>query len=173
LHPFDLNNSTFFENSERSERIGFELGLSAQLHRDWRATASYTYSHFEFDKFTDGDGDRLNGNRIPGIPRNVASLVLEYQNSLGLFANWDVQYVDSREADNANTTEAKDYLVSNLRTGYEHSFGGWEIAGFVGVNNLTNQKYTDNLRINAFGGRYFEPAPRVNVYGGASVAYLF
>jgi iron complex outermembrane receptor protein len=173
LLPYELDDSTFYENAERSERIGFELGLSAQLHRDWRATASYTYSRFEFDKFTDRNGDRFNGNRIAGIPRNVASLAILYQNRLGFFADWDIQYVDEREADNANTAKAKDYLLSNLRAGYEHSFGDWEVTGFIGVTNLTNQKYIDNLRINAFGGRFFEPAPRINVHGGVSVAYLF
>ncbi len=173
LLPYRLSDSTFYENAERSERIGLEFGLTARLHRDWRAIASYTYSHFKFDEFTDGNGNRFDGNRIPGVPRNIASLTLEYQNELGLFVSWDLQYVDERVADNANTTKAKDYVLSNVRVGYERGFGNWEVTGFVGVNNLTDQKYIDNLRINAGFGRFFEPAPRVHVHGGASVAYLF
>ncbi|MBW2294861.1 MAG: TonB-dependent receptor, partial [Deltaproteobacteria bacterium] len=173
LLPFTRDFSTFYENAKRSERLGFELGLSAQLHRDWRATASYTHSRFEFNKFTDGNGLRFDGNRIPGVPLNMASLTIDYQNQLGIFASFDIQYIDEREADNANTAEAKDYAVANLRVGYEHSFGDWEVMGFVGVNNLTDQKYIDNLRINASFGRFFEPAPRTQVHGGVSVAYLF
>jgi iron complex outermembrane receptor protein len=173
LLPYTQNFSTFYENARRSERFGFELGLSAQLHRDWRASASYTYSHFEFDKFTDENGNRFDGNRLPGVPRNMASIAIDYQNEYGFFANFDIQYIDEREADNANTAEAKDYIVANLRTGYEHSLGDWQLAGFVGVNNLTNQKYIDSLRINGGFERYFEPAPRTQVYGGVSVGYLF
>mgnify|MGYP001593774873 FL=1 len=28
----------------------------------------------------------------------------------------------------------------------------------VGIRNIANTSYYDNIRINAFGGRYFEPA---------------
>ena len=34
--------------------------------------------------------------------------------------------------------------------------------GFISINNLTNTKYFDNIRINAFGSRYYEPAPGLN-----------
>jgi len=173
LLPYRSGGSTFYENAERSERIGFELGLSAQLHRDWHASATYTYSHFEFDKFTDGNGNRFDGNRLPGVPLNMASLTIDYQSPLGLFATFDVQYIDEREADNGNTAEAKDYVVANLRAGYEHGLGDWLLTGFVGIANLTDQKYTDNLRINAGFGRFYEPAPRTQVYGGVSVGYTF
>lgn len=173
LLPFTRDFSTFYENAKRSERVGFELGLSAQIHRNWRARVSYTHSRFEFDKFTDANDNRFDGNRIPGVPRNMASLVIDYQDRLGFFASFDIQYVDEREANNANTAEAKDYLISNLRAGYERSFGSWEVTGFVGLNNLTDQKYVDNLRINDDNSRFFEPAPRINVHGGVSVAYLF
>jgi len=37
---------------------------------------------------------------------------------------------------------------------------------FIGANNILDQTYNDNIRINAFGGRYFEPAAGVNIYGG-------
>ena len=33
---------------------------------------------------------------------------------------------------------------------------------FISINNLTNTKYFDNIRINAFGSRYYEPAPGLN-----------
>jgi iron complex outermembrane receptor protein len=36
---------------------------------------------------------------------------------------------------------------------------------------LFDEKYNSNVRINAFGGRFFEPAPDLNVYGGLNVAY--
>jgi hypothetical protein len=35
---------------------------------------------------------------------------------------------------------------------------------YVGINNLFNESYNSNIRINAFGGRYFEPAPERNIY---------
>ena len=38
---------------------------------------------------------------------------------------------------------------------------------------MNRKLYIDNLRINAAGDRYFEPAPERNFYGGISVAYHF
>ena len=34
-------------------------------------------------------------------------------------------------------------------------------------------EYIGNMRINARGGRYFEPAPEFNVYAGLNIRYLY
>jgi len=39
------------------------------------------------------------------------------------------------------------------------------------VNNVTNTEYNSNVRINGFGGRLFEPAPRRNWYGGFTIDF--
>ena len=42
---------------------------------------------------------------------------------------------------------------------------------FIGANNLFNQEYYDNIRINAFGKRYYEPAPKRNLYFGINLSF--
>ena len=37
---------------------------------------------------------------------------------------------------------------------------------FVSFNNILNEKYFDNIRINAFGSRHYEPAPGFNIMFG-------
>ena len=37
---------------------------------------------------------------------------------------------------------------------------------YFGANNLFNKKYFDNIRINAFANRFYEPAPMRNYYAG-------
>jgi len=37
---------------------------------------------------------------------------------------------------------------------------------YIGVNNIFQTKYADNIRINAFGSRYYEAAPNVMIFGG-------
>ena len=46
-----------------------------------------------------------------------------------------------------------------------------KISPFVGINNLFDETYSDNLRINAFGGRFFEPAPDRNIYAGVTLRF--
>ncbi len=78
-------------------------------------------------------------------------------------------YTGKLYADNANQTSVDSSQVSNLRIGYNGVYGDWEVAPFLGVNNLFDENYNNNIRINAFGGRYFEPAPERNAYIGISI----
>jgi len=78
--------------------------------------------------------------------------------------------VDGYFVNDANTARAGSYALVNLRAGYEYNFGEhWTVAPFVGLNNLTDANYDGTVRINALNGRFFEPAPTFNVYGGVSV----
>ena len=38
-------------------------------------------------------------------------------------------------------------------------------------NNLLDVNYFDNIRINAFGKRYYEPAPKRNVHFGLNLSF--
>jgi iron complex outermembrane receptor protein len=40
------------------------------------------------------------------------------------------------------------------------------ITPFISIDNLFNKEYFDNIRINAFGSRFYEPAPGINFIGG-------
>jgi iron complex outermembrane receptor protein len=155
LTPFELPSQpgrTFFENAGSSTRNGLELSYSRELAQQIEFTTAYTYSDFEFDRFTDADGDVFDGKQIPGIPKKLLYLDL---------------------TDNANQTSVDSSQVSNLRVGYNGIFGDWEVSPFLGVNNLFDENYNNNIRINAFGGRYFEPAPERNAYIGISIHTSF
>lgn len=176
LVPFELPEQpgrTFFENAGSSEREGLELGLTLNPLPGLRAAFAYTYSDFTFDRFVDDDGNDFSGNRLPGAPKNQYYAELSYTHGSGFHGAIDVLRVDDLFLDNANTASDDAYTVSTLRLGYEWQAGNWKIAPFAGVNNLTDEDYNANVRINAFGGRYFEPAPDRNVYAGVTLAYAW
>ena len=64
-------------------------------------------------------------------------------------------------------------VFANLRTGYKRTFGDMEIMPYLGINNLFDEEYVGNVRINAFGRRYYEPAPEFNLYAGINIRYLY
>ena len=136
-------------------------------------SAAYTWSDFTYDEFRESGGTVFDGNRLPGIPEHLFSIALDWTHESGLYAGWDLLYAGRFYADNANSVETGDYLVSNLRGGFRWQADRWSFEPFLGVNNLFDERYMSNIRLNAAFGRYYEPAPGRNVYGGVQVSYGF
>jgi iron complex outermembrane receptor protein len=166
--PFELEGSgqSFFQNAGRSTRNGLETALSMELAPGLNGSATYTWSDFEFDEFLGLDGQNYAGNRIPGVPEHLFNFNLSWAHDSGFYSAWDLLYVGKFYADNANGVETDDYLVSNLRLGFRRGGEKWSFEPFLGLNNLFDKKYIDNIRLNAGFGRYYEPAPERNIYLG-------
>ena len=169
LIPYELPGfpgRDFFENAGSSSRTGLEFSIVSDLTDNLRSTFSYTYSDFEFDEF-----ESFSGNVIPGIADSLFFGELVYTGSSGWFAALDVLVVGDQYANNANTVVVDSYTVTNLRFGADLDLGSVRLAPFLGVNNLTDTTYDSNIRINAFGGRYYEPAPERNFYAGVTLTF--
>ncbi|MEJ2405620.1 MAG: TonB-dependent receptor [Candidatus Thiodiazotropha sp.] len=173
LVPYDIAGTTYYENAGESKRNGLEAQLVFEPVDNLITTLAYTYSDFEFDKFIDDNGNDYSGKTIPGIPENLLSADFTYTHNNGAYGQLTALYVDEIYVNNANTTTNDAYTVADLRLGYTKFFGAWELSPFVGVNNLFDKQYNGNVRINAFGGRYFEPAPERNYYAGLTLRYDF
>jgi len=165
----------FFENAGESTHDGIEVGFSVQpsFFPGLTASIAYTYSDFEFDSFSTRDGDVFDGNTIPGIPEHQFHGEVSYYHPGGMYTIFEMQHVGSMYVNNSNTTEIDAYQVANLRVGFLGEFGNWEITPFMGLNNLFDEEYSSNIRINAFGGRFFEPAPERNFYAGITARMNF
>ena len=175
LVPFELPGRpgrSFFRNAGESTRDGVEFGLSVEPFSGLLGTVSYTYSDFAYDRYST-PGGVFDGNRIPGVPRHQLFFEAAYRHTSGFYAMWDVHFVDDFYADDANTVQTDSYWVSNIRFGHRIRFGNVEIEPFAGVKNLFDRSYDANVRINAFGGRYFEPAADRNFFGGLRLRYDF
>ncbi len=175
LIPFqlpDFPGRTFYQNAGKSTRNGMELGLRAELLKGLTLTGAYTYSDFFFEEFRTADGV-FDDNQIPGIPRNQIYGEIAYFHPSGLYGVWNVLFVDEVFVDNANTVKSDAYTLSDLRLGYMKHSGNWEFSPFIGLNNLFDEEYNANVIVNAGGGRFFEPAPGFNVYGGIHLGYSF
>lgn len=176
LVPFQLEGQpgrTFFANAGESRRRGVELGVSTRPLDGLQLTMAYTWSDFEFREFSDAQGNDFAGNVLPGIPEHQLYGEISYSRPSGFYTSLDVLRVGSLYLNNANTDRSSSYTVANLRAGFETRTGRWALSPFIGVNNVFDEAYAANVRINAFGGRYFEPAPERNLYAGFSVNYSF
>ena len=169
----DQPGRNFYENVGQSTRNGLELAYAGKIGRGAEFSAAWTWSDFRFERFSNVDGDRFDGNRIPGIPQHFLHLELSWFADNGFYVIWDANLAGSLFADNANEDKVDSYQVTNLRLGRDWLYDGWEVSPFLGVNNLLDEEYNSNIRINAFGKRYYEPAPERNFYAGIAVRRYF
>ena len=173
ITPFELAafpGRTFFRNSGTSERKGVEAWLRWRPHKNWQGTVSYTYSDFEFQEFVVSGMD-FEGNRLPGIPVHRAVGQIDYRHPEGWFGSMRVEQVSRFYVNNENTAENSAYTRARLKLGMEKKWGSIRGSLFLGINNLFDVSYNANTRINAAGGRYFEPAPPINLFAGISLSW--
>jgi iron complex outermembrane receptor protein len=171
---------TFMENADETTRDGVETALSWQpaFVPGLTLSGAYTYSDFEYDSFVGSVGATagviFDGNALPGIPKHQFQAQMAYFHRSGFYFAWDWLHVGDFFANNSNTVQNESYTVANLRLGRDFAFGGWSVAPYLGLNNMFNTEYNGNVRLNQdLNGRFFEPAPPQNLYGGVTVRYDF
>lgn len=172
INTANIGGRTFFNNADTT-RDGVEASMSFIPYTGFNMVMSYTYNDFTFDNFPASVCTTCAGNELPGLPKHNFYTELSYTHPSGFFSSIDFQYISNMYVDNANTASNRPYGVSNLRMGYIKTMDDMEIKPYFGINNLFDEKYVGNVRINAFGGRYFEPAPEFNIYAGLNVRYMY
>ncbi len=161
--PYELEDfptRTFYRNAGKTDRLGIEIHWELEKN-SWHWLASYNYAAIEFKDY-ELDEKTLSGNRLPGVPKQQFFASLSYIFNSGLGVMSQNQYCGSIYSDDANQNLVSPYFLSNLKIW--KSYNNFEIFG--GINNLFNRLYNDNIRINAWGKRYYEPAPTRNFYFG-------
>ena len=173
ITSFELESSpgkTYYRNVGETQKEGIEVSLSTNLGNNIRADLGYTYSQFEFSNYLKNNQD-LNGNRLPGLPQNLFNTDIYYINPRGYFMVMGFSRYSNIYLNDSNDQSTNPYSVLNLRLGNEFQIFGSRLKVHVGVNNVLNENYYSNLRVNAWGGRFYEPAPLVGAYLGTEVIF--
>ena len=143
---YELNSfpgQDFFRNIGRVDRMGIEA--TANLRMAKTATLKLNYSHGTFKT--------QDGNDLPNVPRSQFSAGLN--RSFGMTTiSLNLRHIGSRYADSENLIEVSEFWTADLYAQRKWGVTTWTL----GISNIANANYYDNIRINAFGGRHFEPA---------------
>lgn len=165
--PYELEafpGRSFYRNAGATQRWGVEVFGSYQWEQ-WELQASMTQAQYRFT-----ENNTSEGNTLPGIPNSQFFLQLGYTS----LQNWQFQltgeHIGSLYADTANAVQIEAFQKVRLQGGKTIALGNLELNLFAGINNLFDVRYFDNIRLNAFGGRYYEPAPGRNAFFGLSAA---
>ncbi|QRN96192.1 TonB-dependent receptor [Archangium violaceum] len=166
----DETGRAYFRNTGRSRHMGAEVALETKVTEELRVRAAYNALQATFRDYT-SQGKQLRGKSIPGIPAHQVSAEAVYQHASGARAAVEVFSAGGLYADDANTVREHTAWVVNARLGHHFQLGVFEVSPFLGLQNLLSARYSDNVRVNASRGRYFEPAPPLTVYAGAGLSH--
>ena len=169
--PYELEafpGRSFYRNVGASRRYGLEVAANYQWDQ-WAFQASLTQARYQFNQEND-EGD-LDGKSLPGIPNSQLFFQLDYTTS----TNWkwvlSGEHIGRFYANNSNSVEINSIQKVLFQAQKTVVFSGGEFDFFGGINNLLNTTYYDNIRLNAFGGRFYEPAPGRNFYLGTRLNF--
>ncbi|HEO0780695.1 TPA: TonB-dependent receptor [Klebsiella pneumoniae] len=163
---------TSYKNAGKTRRQGMELGLNQQFGESWRLKAAWTWLDATYRTNVCDDAS-CNGNRIPGIARNMGYASFGYQPEQGWYAGSDIRYMSDIMANDENTAKAPSWTVVGLTTGYKWSYGRMDMDLFGRIDNLFDREYVGSVIVNESNGRYYEPAPGRNYGIGLNLAWRF
>jgi len=170
----DVNGAQYFVNSGGTKQPGLETKLTYQLlqkrlHGFLRAVElknSFTYYVFSFDQYKIGTVD-YSGNRLTGVPRTTVVTSMYVELPKGLYVYVQYNHTSRISLNDANTAFASSYHLVQAKFGWNFTVKQNTMGLYIGVDNLLNQQYSLGNDLNAFGGRYYNAAPRRNFYFGA------
>ncbi|HDS2308901.1 TPA: TonB-dependent receptor PqqU [Klebsiella pneumoniae] len=163
---------TSYKNAGKTRRQGMELGLDQQFGESWLLKAAWTWLDATYRTNVCDDAS-CNGNRIPGIARNMGYASFGYQPEQGWYAGSDIRYMSDIMANDENTAKAPSWTVVGLTTGYKWSYGRMDMDLFGRIDNLFDREYVGSVIVNESNGRYYEPAPGRNYGIGLNLAWRF
>jgi len=173
LFRAELENEIFYnpltfsnENHPSTRHQGIEIGMNGEFWGWLMLYGNYTYVEAEFT------GNPYTDNEIPAVPNNSVNVGFRIKNLFeGLVFSADYNYKGSRYAisDQANNFgKVGNHYTINGRISYK-----WKsIDAFFGVNNITNQKYSEYEVMDTFlTTRNFYPSPERNWTAGLGIRF--
>ena len=165
--PFGVN-----ENFPKTRRLGAEVGAKVRPFPWLTVWGNYTYIKPTLR------AEPFSGKDIPGVPRNKASLGTEINFGKRFLFHTTGNFVGFNFFDNGGQYLISDWgnrfgrLDSYYTLDAKLSYSWKGLKAFVGINNITNQKYAEWAVTNATGtSQLFYPSPERNFVGGISYSF--
>lgn len=177
VRSIDENGNDYYQNAGEIEQKAIELNTLLQLIKpkdsgflqsiNW--DMGLTLQDFKFKSYQIA-GEDYDNNRVTSTPGTTISNTLSIRSN----NNWQLNilhyYSSDIPLDDANTVFAESYNLLQAKLLRQLPLAkGKQLTVFAGADNLLNQKYSMGNDINAFGGRFFNPAPSRNFYAGLSL----
>ncbi len=167
-------------NAGKTAHNGVEMNLQYLINARGVNLApflSYTYAHYNFVEFIDGDND-YSGNELTGVPDHLFNLGIDFDLQSGFFGNINYHFVGKMPMRDDNSIYSDAYGITGMKLGWKKDWNKFKFSVYGGIDNIFDVTYASMILINApsFGGRaprYFYPGLPFNYHGGFKLAYVF
>lgn len=150
--PYELiafPSQTFYANIGRVQRNGIEFEGSWAIEKTAHLSLAFSHGIYETENTLD----------LPNVPNNQFAAAIQKRFGKTI-VSINVNYLGSRYINSENSVSVPSFWKSDLYAQQTYK----KATLTVGASNLTNTRYYDNIRINAFGGRYYEPGAERQYY---------
>ncbi|WKV13197.1 TonB-dependent receptor [Marivirga harenae] len=160
-----------FQNAGATNQFGTEWGLNVKWYEKEQgfigqinSRSSYNFYEFTFDDYQKREED-YSGNLLTGVPQHTFNQTLNFVMSERLNLNLHYRYVSATPLTDDNEILADPYHLLNANIDYQLPIKQ-KINFFAGTENIFDTTYSLGNDLNAFGGRFYQPAPGRNFYVG-------
>ncbi|AUD03628.1 TonB-dependent receptor [Spirosoma pollinicola] len=177
-------------NAGKVQHNGLELALQyayrpgAGVVSLIRPFASYTYSDFYYkdyksDNNSDGKTVDYTGRKESGIAPNMLNAGVDVEVRAGFYLNSTLMYVDKMPINLPNNHFAPAYTLVNGKLGYRSALGNHvNLDVYVGSDNMLSSTYSSLVFLNLANPANnrplaYNPSPKITVYSGAMLKYIF
>jgi len=144
---------TWYFNRGKNRHYGVEIALEWPAGQPFRIHSLYQYGSFSFLNGRD------EGLQLPGVPAHQAHLTLHGSSSNGWTSQIVLEAASKMWGNNTNTVQSDGFMVIDVYLSRSDCrLATVTVNPFVRIQNILNSQYVRSLVVNAFGGRYFEPA---------------
>ncbi len=169
----NASGSEYFVNAGGTKQNGIEAYLEGYLVQkpasksinQLRVFSSVTLYDFTFRDYSVNNSE-YSGNDITGVPGQVIIAGIDLRFLKDFYFNGTFNYTSKLPLTDANDVYADAYSLLGFRIGWQKKFPRNMLEIFAGMDNITDEKYSLGNDLNAFGGRFYNPAATRNVYAG-------
>jgi len=161
----DFPGRSFYRNAGSSIRQGLEFSYDLSFNDFYQFSTNYSFIDPTFISYS-VNGNSFDGNVIPGISKHFGGMTIKREKDEGFNFSVNNYFRSKIFLNDENSVEDAAFYKLNISLSYKFLVKDQLIQAYCTINNITNSDYNDNIRINAFGGRYYEAAPGRAFYGG-------
>ena len=172
LVPYEIDlepGRTYYRNAGSTSKFGAEFFYMINVQDFYKIKATYSFAdHVYKDYYL--ENINLENKAIPLSPKHQSALEFQLLNLFSTQCMFRLINVGDFFGDDMNNSLINGYTVIDFGISKNLNLFQNNFDLQLYINNVLNESYFTNIRMNAFGGRFYEPADAFNII--VSLSYI-